>query len=75
MEVAVTCKSDYCSFDSTPHSIYQHLTGRHLAKSIMVSTYELSASGKILADIFTRANDHFERDEFEESKRLSTTTP
>jgi hypothetical protein len=38
----------------------------------MASTYKLSASGKLFADIFTRANDHFERDEVEESKRLST---
>jgi hypothetical protein len=36
----------------------------------MASTYELSASGKIFADIFTRAIAHLERDKFEESKRL-----
>jgi hypothetical protein len=41
----------------------------------MASTYELSTSRKIFADIFARTNDHFERDEFKESKRLSTTTP
>jgi hypothetical protein len=36
----------------------------------MASSYELSARGKIFADIFTRADDHLDRDEWEESKHL-----
>lgn len=36
----------------------------------MTSGYELSARGKIFAGLFDRANNHFKRDELEESKRL-----
>jgi hypothetical protein len=36
----------------------------------MAPNYELSARGKIFADMFTRANDHLDRDEWGESKHL-----
>ena len=55
-------------------SAFHHTTGRtyqHLnCVNIAPTTYELSARGRIFDGLFERANDHFDRDEFDESERL-----
>ncbi|THY64597.1 hypothetical protein D6C97_02640 [Aureobasidium pullulans] len=44
--------------------------GRINCVNIAPTTYELSARGRIFDGLFERANDHFDRDEFDESERL-----
>ncbi|KAG2163346.1 hypothetical protein VTO58DRAFT_110771 [Aureobasidium pullulans] len=54
------------SFHHTTGRSYQHLNCVNIAPT----TYELSARGRIFDGLFERANDHFDRDEFDESERL-----